>query len=486
MSPPTLRWRFEHSYSQLSPELFSRQAPATPRAPRLAIFNDRLAADLGLIDQPVPVDELAAQLSGRRLPEGADPIAQAYAGHQFGHFTMLGDGRALLLGEHRTPDGRLFDVQFKGSGPTAYSRRGDGRAALGPMLREYLISEAMHALGIPTTRSLAVVTTGEPVLREGLLEGAVLTRVAASHLRVGTFEYVSARRDDALLAELIRYAIARHDPQRVDAERPALALLEAVIDRQITLITHWMRVGFIHGVMNTDNMAISGETIDYGPCAFMDACDPRTVFSSIDHAGRYAWGNQPVIAQWNLARFAEALIPAIDPDPDRALALAEVAITAVGDRYETAWRAMMRSKLGLIEPAPGDDQRIDALLAWMREERADYTNTFQELAQALRQPTAAASPVRRAWVAEWCERVKAQPGGVDAALQAMVASNPVYVPRNHLVEAALADWVERRDPGRFHELLKVLADPYRFREGAEAFAQPAPPSPVPFQTFCGT
>jgi uncharacterized protein YdiU (UPF0061 family) len=332
-----------------------------------------------------------------------------------------------------------------------------------------------------------------------VLEGAVLTRVAASHLRVGTFEYVSARRDGALLNELIHYAIARHDPQIAGAERPALALLEAVIGRQAELITHWMRVGFVHGVMNTDNMTISGETIDYGPCAFMDACDPRTVFSSIDHAGRYAWGNQPVIAQWNLARLAEALIPAIDADPDRALELAEAAIGAFADRYDTAWRAMMRRKLGLIETMPGDDQRIDALLAWMRAERTDYTNTFQELAGELASgpvaaadrlsegpPTAAASPVRSAWVADWRERVRAQPGGFGAALEIMAASNPVYIPRNHLVEAALADWVERRDSGRFQQLLAVLAAPYRARPGLESFTQPAPPSPVPFQTFCGT
>jgi uncharacterized protein YdiU (UPF0061 family) len=494
MTMSALRWRFEHSYARLSPALLARQQPAAPRAPRMVIFNDRLAADLGLADQPVPGDAVAAQLSGAQLPEGADPIAQAYAGHQFGHFTMLGDGRALLLGEHLTPDGRRFDVQFKGSGPTPYSRRGDGRAALGPMLREYLISESMHALGIPTTRSLAVVATGEPVLREGVLEGAVLTRIAASHLRVGTFQYAAARRDDALLVELIDYAIARHDPGLASSERPALALLEAVIGRQVSLLVHWMRVGFVHGVMNTDNMTISGETIDYGPCAFMDACDPRTVFSSIDHAGRYAWGNQPVIAQWNLARFAEALIPAIDPDPDRGLELAEAAINGFSERYETAWRAMMRRKIGLLEAQPGDDERIDALLAWMREERADYTNTFLELAQALRLPgertsessPAADSPVRQAWLRDWRARVMAQPGGAGAALAMMAASNPVYIARNHQVEAALSDWVERRDPTRFHTLLAVLAEPYRERDGLAEFARPAPPSPIPFQTFCGT
>jgi uncharacterized protein YdiU (UPF0061 family) len=357
------------------------------------------------------------------------------------------------------------------------------------MLREYLISEAMHALGIPSTRSLAVVATGDRVYREDVLDGAVLTRVAASHLRVGTFQYASARRDDEQLAGLVRYALDRHDPGLRSAERPALALLEAVIGRQVDLIVNWMRVGFVHGVMNTDNMTISGETIDYGPCAFMDAYDPRTVFSSIDHAGRYAWGNQPAIAQWNLARLAEALLPVIDPDADRAVELAEAAVSGFADRYERHFASMMRAKIGLTdESLDGDAPLIDALLAWMRDSRADYTNTFVALARTLtRGPEAwAGSPASQVWLQRWHERVRQQPGGALAALAAMSAANPVYVPRNHLVEEALSAWAERTDRGPFDRLLEVLGEPYREREDCSAFARPAPPSDLPYQTFCGT
>jgi len=485
-----LQWRFDHSYARLPEAFFSRQSPARPSKPNLLIFNEGLARELGLGAEGVDPETIAAQLSGASLPQGALPIAQAYAGHQFGHFAMLGDGRALLLGEHLRPDGSRTDVQLKGSGQTAFSRRGDGRAALGPMLREYLISEAMHALRVPSTRSLAVVATGDPVYREDLLDGAVLTRVAASHLRVGTFQYASARRDDEALAALVRYALDRHDPGLDVADRPALALLEAVIGRQVELIVHWMRVGFVHGVMNTDNMTISGETIDYGPCAFVDAYDPRTVFSSIDHAGRYAWGNQPAIAQWNLARLAEALLPVIDPDSDRALELAEAAIGGFSERYERRFAAMMRAKIGLADaPQEGDAPLVDSLLAWMRESRADYSNTFIALAHTLAQGSSSweGPPASRPWLGMWHARVRLQAGGEATALATMSAVNPVYVPRNHLVEAALTAWTERSDRASFERLLEVVREPYRDR-GTEwaAFAQPAPPSVVPYQTFCGT
>jgi uncharacterized protein YdiU (UPF0061 family) len=484
-----LQWRFDHSYARLPETLYSRHSPARPASPRLLTFNRRLADDLGLVPEGVAPEEIAAQLSGERLPEGAQPIAQAYAGHQFGHFAMLGDGRALLLGEHLAPDGRRFDVQLKGSGQTSFSRRGDGRAAVGPMLREYLISEAMHALGIPSTRSLAVVATGDPVYREEVLDGAVLTRIAASHLRVGTFQYAAARRDDALLAELVRHALERHDSGLLTTDHPALALLDAVIGRQADLIVHWMRVGFVHGVMNTDNMTISGETIDYGPCAFIDAYDPRTVFSSIDHAGRYAWGNQPAIAQWNLARLAEALLPVIDPDTDRAVELAEAAISGFVDRYERGFTQMMRSKIGLTDEArDGDAPLVDALLAWMRDAKSDYTNTFVALARTLsRGPEAwEGPPASQVWLQRWRERVAVQPGGASAALAAMSAANPVYVPRNHQVEAALSAWASHGDRGPFDRLLEVLAEPYREREDGLVFTRAAPPSVLPYQTFCGT
>ena len=484
-----LQWRFDHSYARLPEAFFSRQSPARPSRPKLLIVNEGLARELGLGAERVDPETIAEQLSGARLPRGALPIAQAYAGHQFGHFTMLGDGRALLLGEHLRPDGSRADVQLKGSGQTTFSRRGDGRAALGPMLREYLISEAMHALGVPSTRSLAVVATGDPVYREEVLDGAVLTRIAASHLRVGTFQYASARRDDAALAALVRYALDRHDPGLDAADRPALALLEAVIARQVELIVHWMRVGFVHGVMNTDNMTISGETIDYGPCAFVDAYDPRTVFSSIDHAGRYAWGNQPAMAQWNLARLAEALLSVIDPDSDRALELAETAIGGFSERYERRFAAMMRAKIGLADaPQEADAPLVDSLLAWMRESRADYTNTFVALAHTLEQGSSSweGPSASRSWLAMWHARLRSQAGGEAAALATMSAANPVYIPRNHLVEAALTAWTERGDRAPFERLLEVVREPYGERADWAALAQPAPPSPVPYQTYCGT
>jgi len=372
-------FQFQTTYTDLPDGFYTRLDPAPAPTPEMVILNDGLAASLGLDFSALTDQEKAALFAGNTLPEGAEPFAQAYAGHQFGHFTILGDGRAHVWGEHMTPDGQRLDIQFKGSGRTPYSRRGDGRAALGPMLREYIISEAMHALGIPTTRSLAVVTTGEDVLRETMLPGAILTRVAASHIRVGSLEFAAAQGDKDTVVALLNYTINRHDPDLKDAENKALAMLERVMERQSDLIVHWMRVGFIHGVMNTDNMTISGETIDYGPCAFMDAYDPNTVFSSIDQMGRYAYANQPVIAQWNIARLAEALLPLIDADIDRAVQKAEEAVNRFPALYKTKWLAMMRAKLGLFGAQDGDEKLISDLLDWMQHHHADWTNTFRDL-----------------------------------------------------------------------------------------------------------
>lgn len=484
----SIGWRFDHSYARLPEAMFARAVPARARAPKLVLFNDALAAALGLDATAADPEALAAMLAGNTLPEGSLPIAQAYAGHQFGHFAMLGDGRALLVGEHLCPDGRRVDIQFKGSGPTPFSRRGDGRAALGPMLREYVISEAMHALGIPTTRSLAVVATGEAVFRESLLDGAVLTRVAASHLRVGTFEYVAARNEPELLAALTDYTIARHYPDCAQAERPALALLEAVIDRQATLIVQWLRVGFIHGVMNTDNMSLCGETIDYGPCAFLERYDPGTAFSSIDHAKRYAFNNQPSIAQWNLARFAEALLPAIDPDPDQALALAETAINRFADLYRSRQVEMMRNKLGVSGEADGDEALISDFLDWMRDSDADYTNSFAMLNPgSIDASRLAPDPRLAAWHVRWQTRLQNDSGSLAATQNRMRASNPIFIARNHQVEAALdAATGPAGDLRPLERLLEVVRRPYEERPGLAAYAAPAPDGGRSHQTFCGT
>lgn len=501
----TLKWQFDHSYARLPSVFYAEQAPRRAGRARLVIFNHALADAMGLDASGVSAEHLAEMLSGNVLPEQAKPLAQAYAGHQFGHFTMLGDGRALLLGEHLCPDGQRLDIQFKGSGPTAFSRRGDGLAGLGPMLREYVISEAMHALGIPTTRSLAVVATGEKVWRETVLDGAVLTRVASSHLRVGTFQYAAARQDPAALCALIDYALARHYPHLVDADNKALALLEAVLQRQVDLVVQWMRVGFIHGVMNTDNMTISGQTIDYGPCAFMDQYDPKTVFSSIDHSGRYAYANQPAMAQWNLARLAEALLSQIDQDADRAVEKAEAAIHAFKPLYLQSWGAMMRAKLGMTDTQAQDQQLMDDLLVQMRTQGLDYTGTFVELARVLRtrlgeaqQPSsdlasvqkscATAStfgPAMKPWLDRWFSRVDAQPGGLNSALDLMRVTNPVYIARNHLVEAALTAATQASDMKPLHELLQVLERPCEVQAGREIYEQPGA-GQIPYQTFCGT
>lgn len=490
----TLNWRFENTYADLPPVFFAKLDPTPVREPRLVIFNESLAQSLGLTVGLVESDGLAQVLAGNTVPAGATPLAQAYAGHQFGGFSMLGDGRAIVLGEHIAPAGERVDIQFKGSGPTPFSRRGDGRAALGPMLREYLISEAMHGLGIPTTRSLAVVATGEPVFRQTTLPGAVLTRVAASHLRVGTFQYAAACQDIEALRRLVTYAVQRHVVD-LEGQPEALALLRHVVDGQASLLVHWMRVGFIHGVMNTDNMTICGETIDYGPCAFMDTYDPATVFSSIDHGGRYAFGNQPGIAQWNLLRLAEALLPLLHEDEGGAIEIAKAEVSRFAALYESRWLAMMLGKLGL-EPAPGreepDRELVDQWLACLHAHQADYTNAFLAL-MALRQPGVCApvpaaawlqSEQVQAWLAQWRLRSEVPSADSGAALARMAALNPVYIPRNHQVEAAL-DAAQAGDLEHLRHLLDVVRSPYQHREGLDAYQAPAASGAI-YQTFCGT
>lgn len=479
-------WRLDDSYAAL-PELFYSMVEPTPvRAPRLVIFNRSLATELGLEVAALDGEEGARIFSGNQLPPGARPMAQAYAGHQFGHFTGLGDGRAILLGEQITLRGERFDVQLKGSGPTPYSRRGDGRAALGPMLREYIISEAMQALGIPTTRSLAVAATGEPVYRETELSGSVLTRVAASHIRVGTFQWAAAAGNETAVRALVDYTIRRHYPHLAEAENRALALLNAVIERQARLIAQWMRVGFIHGVMNTDNMAVSGETIDYGPCAFMDAYDPATVFSSIDRHGRYAYGNQPAIAQWNLGRLAETLLPLIDVEEKRAVERATESLRGFLQQYREHWLKGMRRKLGLFGAEEEDEGLIESLLSWMQKTKADFTNTFAELAVELPADCAQRGDDEfMRWHARWRERQERQRESAEQADQLRRESCPAFIPRNHLVEAALAE-AERGDLSVMERLLDVLSKPYDHARNAPDYRRPASEGGAGYRTFCGT
>ncbi len=490
-----LGWRFDHSYARLHESFYAHIGPEPVSAPTLILVNQGLARDLGLDLSEASADSLAQLFSGNRLPVDALPLAQAYAGHQFGHFTMLGDGRAVLWGEHITPTGSRCDLQFKGSGRTPFSRRGDGRAALGPMLREYLISEAMHGLGIPTTRSLAVVGTGDWVYREVPEPGAVLTRVAASHLRVGSFQYAAGISRPSTQAEgespvrqLLNYAIARHDPELADAERPALAFLQAVIARQVSLLVHWMRVGFVHGVMNTDNMALSGETIDYGPCAFIDTYHPHTVFSSIDHAGRYAYGNQPAIAQWNLARLAEALLTEIDPDTDKAIDLAGSAIESFSTQYEAAWFAMMSRKIGLFvgsEVSKDDRAFVLDLLQCMQDARADFTHTFWRLGQGEDHEGLIDQERFASWKLRWRARLGSDPARQQQARQQMQRENPVVVPRNAQVEEALRAAVEDHNLEPFETLLRQVQSPYDPEGKSPSLLVPAMPA-AGYRTFCGT
>jgi Uncharacterized conserved protein len=479
-------WNFDNSYAGLPDLLYTRQNPVPVRAPHLIKLNESLAAELGLAADVLQESEGVAVFAGNRIPEGAAPLAQAYAGHQFAYFNRLGDGRAVLLGEQITPQGERLDIQLKGSGRTPYSRGGDGRAAIGPMLREYIISEAMHALGIPTTRSLAVVATGEEIVRESLLPGAVLTRVAASHIRVGTFQFAAQWGTQEELQTLADYTIQRHYPDMEDGENRYISFLKEVIKRQAALIAKWQLVGFIHGVMNTDNMAISGETIDYGPCAFMDTYDPATVFSSIDREGRYAYGNQPYIGSWNLARLAEALLPLMDEDEEGAIELAQDALSDFSGLYHEHWLQGMRAKLGIFNEMPEDEALIEAFLLLMQRNKADYTNTFRALSLDKPEDTVLQGrPEFVEWQEQWRARLGRQEESKEESLQLMRCSNPAVIPRNHRVEEAL-EAAEQGNLCVLDHLLAVLAKPYAYSDEQAAYASLPEESPRPYRTFCGT
>ena len=491
----TVHFPFQNTYAALPANFFARVAPTPVAAPRLIKLNRPLALQLGLDPDRLDSPDGAEILAGKRIPDGADPIAMAYAGHQFGHFVpQLGDGRAILLGEVIDSDGVRRDIQLKGSGPTPFSRRGDGRAALGPVLREYIVSEAMAALGIPTTRSLAAVVTGESVRRETLLPGAVLTRVAASHIRVGTFQYFAARGDTEAVRRLADHVIGRHYPDAANADRPYYALLEGVIARQAELVARWLLVGFIHGVMNTDNSSISGETIDYGPCAFMDHYDPATVFSSIDEQGRYAYANQPRIALWNLTRLAECLLPLISEQQDQAIAEAQSALGDFSEKFDTAYQAGLRRKLGLFTARDEDAALAQDLLVAMSNNHADFTLTFRRLSDAAADP-AADSEVRQlfedpaaydGWASRWRQRTGEEPQDPADRRIAMRAVNPAFIARNHRVEAVIEAAVNRDDFAPFEELLAVLSEPYRDQPAFSGYADPPQPHQRVLQTFCGT
>lgn len=485
----TPRFPFENSYARLPEAFYARVLPATFAAPRLVAFNAPLAQALGLDPKALTTPEGVEIFAGMRLPHGAEPLAMAYAGHQFGQFVpRLGDGRAILLGEVTDKAGIKRDIQLKGAGQTPFSRRGDGRAALGPVLREYLVSEAMHALGIPTTRALAAVATGEAVWREKALPGAVLTRVAASHLRIGTFQFFAAQGDEHHLKCLADYAIARHDPKAATSPTPYLALLEGVIARQAALVAQWLLVGFIHGVMNTDNMSISGETIDYGPCAFMDSYHPATVFSSIDTGGRYAYARQPEIALWNLCRLAECLLPLLDADETKAVSMAETALSRFKDHFTTSYTEGLRRKLGLMTTQPGDDSLAQALLDLMAAAGADFTLTFRTLCTAATTPEEDAGLFEgfASWAPRWRARLAQENTLPDMRLAAMRRVNPAFIPRNYLVEAALAQAVEHGDLSGFETLLACLATPYEEQPLYAAYGAPPPPTTGVYRTFCGT
>lgn len=483
---------FDNSYTSLPIEFYTHTQPEKARSPELVILNYDLLKKLELDFSGISSRQIAEIFSGSQLvsPNHHGYFSQAYAGHQYGNFTILGDGRAVVMGEYLTPSNQRVDIQLKGSGKTVYSRRGDGKATLGPMLREYVISEAMHALGVPTTRSLAVVKTGEAVWREQALPGAVLARVASSHLRIGTFEFAGFTQKQSNVAQLLNYAIERHYPELCDANNKAIAFLHAVMGRQADLIAQWMRIGFIHGVMNTDNMTISGETIDYGPCAFMDNYDPKTVYSSIDTAGRYAYAQQPKIAHWNLSKLAEILLLLVDPDPEKALSITQAAINLFPKIYQDKWRIMMAKKLGLFNQTDADQQLIQDLLSWMVNNKVDYTNTFSDLSQERlpNQPHYQA-PEFIAWHKQWQKRLAQQPQSNAEVVALMQSVNPNIIPRNHQVEIAL-DAANENNFEPLDNLLIALKEPYNyqqaFSEKISRYRQPPGPGQEVCQTFCGT
>ena len=480
-------WRFDNSYNSLPEVMLSRLLPVPVKFPKLIILNHALSKELGLNFSSTSNEELAAIFAGNVLPDGSQSIAQAYAGHQFGHFTVLGDGRAIIIGEHLTQNNKRFDIQFKGSGLTPYSRNADGRATLSSMLREYIISEAMHGLNIPTTRSLAVVTTGENVIRETALRGAILTRAASSHMRVGTFQYAAIHNDIKLLKILVDYAIQRHYPKLKNKINPETNLLIAVVKKQTELVINWIRVGFIHGVMNTDNMTISGETIDYGPCAFMDNYDPETVFSSIDLQGRYAYFNQPGITKWNLFRFAETLIPLIDAKEDKAIEIAKEIVNNFGNIYKKLWLEMMRKKIGLFGEEIQDESLINDLLTWMNKKKTDYTNTFCSLMKEdIKKENIYQDLTFLEWYKRWKDRLKKNKKPLEESLNLMRANNPLIIPRNHKVEDALSAASNDDNLKPLHDLLSYLKNPYENQPEISNYQAPPKSSNKKYKTFCGT
>lgn len=489
-------WNLKNTYSELPTPFFSRVKPTPVSEPKLILWNSTLAHELGLETADYALNNKTEIFSGNVLPPKSESIAQAYCGHQFGHFNKLGDGRAILLGEQLPPLGKLMDVQLKGSGVTPYSRRGDGRATLSSMLREYLISEAMYFLQIPTTRSLAVVGTGEEVYREEIQEGAVLTRIASSHIRVGTFQYAAwfeqQNGHTNLLSSLLTYTLKRHYPELLQTKIPALAFLDKVMEQQAQLIVNWLRVGFIHGVMNTDNMSISGETIDYGPCAFMNAYHPQTVFSSIDTQGRYAFGNQAEIALWNLTRLAETLIPLVNSDVKTAISLLENSLSNWSTLFEQKWLNMMRQKLGITIPQTDDAILFAELLGWMMENKADYTNTFYYLTEGLSFKNQVLndhvyeSEEFQTWVKKWQKRVWVQNAIPKPSLLLMKNSNPVYIPRNHKVESALYQARENHDLSEINQLLFIFSNCYNYTSPNPEFQLPPIQGDANYKTYCGT
>tara|TARA_A100001015_G_scaffold11362_1_gene13560 strand:+ start:484 stop:1947 length:1464 start_codon:yes stop_codon:yes gene_type:complete len=479
-------WKFENSYLQLPKNMQSKQLPEKVKNPKIVLINNNLSNELGINLSNLDPEYLALVFSGNQLPTGSDTIAMAYAGHQFGHFTILGDGRAILIGEHINNKKQRYEIQFKGSGKTEFSRNGDGKAALGPMLREYIISEAMYHLNIPTTRSLAVVKTDEKVIRETELTRAILTRVASSHIRVGTFQYFAYKKDDESLKSLVNYSIDRHYAEIKNSENIYINLIDRLMDKQIDLVVNWMRVGFIHGVMNTDNMALSGETIDYGPCAFMDKYDPKTVFSSIDHFGRYAYYNQPSITKWNLARFAECLIPFLDANKDEAIKIATNKINEFDKKYEKKWLKMMSDKIGLLDTEKEDEVLILDLLQWMHSNKADYTNTFYNLInEKIFSNQVYDNADFLTWKDRWKMRLSKYKNKMDKVEEKMKFSNPIIIPRNYKVEEALSA-AESGDMSLVEILLKALEKPYENNSNLKDFQITEKLNKSGYKTYCGT
>ena len=475
-------WNLQSSYTQISDKLFSELKPDAVNNPSTVIINHKLAKKLGLNLNGISEKDLSNLFSGNQLPHGAKPFAQAYAGHQFGQFTILGDGRAHVVGEQMTPEGEIFDIQYKGSGRTPYSRGGDGKAALGPMLREYLISEAMYYLGIPTTRSLAVVETGEKVYREVPLKGSILTRVASSHIRIGTFQFLAAHKDYEGMKSLLDFSIKRHFSNLKFSEKLAIEFIKAVMQKQINLIVEWMRVGFIHGVMNTDNSTISGETIDYGPCAFMDHYDANTVFSSIDTQGRYSFANQPSIIQWNLVRLAECLLPLIDKDEKRSIEIAQNLINTFSSLFKDKWLQMMKKKLGINDHSEDDEELINNLIKWMQQKKPDFTNTFCNLMNYDHADDEEFEDDEfNNWKREWKKRVESK-----EYLDVMISCNPTLIPRNYLVEEALSEAETDGKFDKFNELNEIISSPYQLKKVNIKYLETPSKTNIPYKTFCGT